>query len=36
MTEPGRRRYYDLDLLYIVVLSGVIVSHALIIFSPGP
>ena len=34
--KPGRRRYYDLDLLYIIVLSGVIVSHAMIIFAPGP
>lgn len=35
MPPPAARRY-DLDLLYIVILGGVIVSHALMIFSPGP
>ena len=34
MTAPAKSRNYDLDVLYIVVLGGVIVSHLLIPFSP--
>ena len=34
MTAGPKSRNYDLDVLYIVVLGGVIVSHLMIPFTP--
>ncbi len=34
--KPAVRRRYDLDLLFVWLLAGVIGSHVLLIFTPGP